>query len=90
MSEIIVQEVKVTRNYQITIPKAIVEKVGLKIGDKVLVIYENGEIKILRKNISIKELAGIIKESKIDSNKIDEILRESEKEIAEKIEKEYK
>ena len=88
--EIIVQEVKVTRNYQITIPKVIAEKLGIKIGDKVIVIYENGDIKIRPKNISIKSLKGIIKESKIKSNEIGDILKKSEDEVAEKLIKEYR
>ena len=88
--DIIIQEVKVTRNYQITIPRAIAKKIGLKIGDKVIIIYENGDIRIKVKNFNIKNLKGIIKENKIKSKEIDDIIREKQKEIAEKIIKEYK
>jgi len=43
------QYVKVTRNYQITIPAAIRDKVGLRVGDTVKVIYDEKEdvIKII-------------------------------------------
>ncbi len=88
--ETIVQEVKVTRNYQITIPKAIAEKIGLKIGDKVIIIYENGDIKIKVKNFNIKKLKGVIKESRIKSSEIDYLLRKNKNEIAKKLIKEYR
>ena len=51
--------VKVTRNYQITIPAIIREKVGIKEGDYVEIIYDEKEnvIKIVpfrRKRLTIK------------------------------------
>jgi len=42
------QETKVTRKYQVTIPKEVRRKVGVEIGDK-LRIMENGELIILKK-----------------------------------------
>jgi len=53
------QIVKVTRNYQITIPAVIRDKIGLKEGDVVKVIYDEqeGVIKILpikRRRTTIK------------------------------------
>jgi len=46
------QIVKVTRNYQITIPAVIRDKIGLKEGDVVKVIYDEqeGVIKIIPMN----------------------------------------
>ena len=79
--EIIVQEVKVTRNYQITIPKAIAEKVGLRIGDRVLVSYENNEIKIIPKKVNLLEA---IKEMK---PKLGKEIKDADKEIREIIDK---
>ena len=52
--------VKVTRKYQITIPKRVREKVGVKIGDELRVV-DKGELIILRKlrkGKSLLELAG--------------------------------
>jgi AbrB family looped-hinge helix DNA binding protein len=53
------QYVKVTRNYQITIPAAIRDKVRLRVGDTVKVIYDEREdvIKIIpvkRKRTTIR------------------------------------
>jgi len=53
------QIVKVTRNYQITIPAVIRDKIGLKEGDVVKVIYDEqeGVIKIIpikRRRTTIK------------------------------------
>ena len=59
-----VKEVKVTKNYQITIPLEIREKLGIKAGDKVVVICEGEEIKVVPKKKGIRELKGIIR--KID------------------------
>ena len=42
------QETKVTRKYQVTIPKEVRRKVGVEIGDK-LRIMEKGELIILKK-----------------------------------------
>ena len=38
------EEVVVTRKYQVTIPKRIREKLGIKIGDRLLVKIEDGKI----------------------------------------------
>ena len=40
--------VKVTRKYQVTIPKGVREKVGIKIGDK-LKVMNKGELIVLKK-----------------------------------------
>jgi len=86
-----IKEVKVTRNYQITIPLEIRKKLGIEIGDRVLVICEGEEIKIIPKKKSIKNLKGIIKEElKITSVDIDEVIKESVREIGKALEDEYK
>ena len=38
------EEVKVTRKYQVTIPKSVRSKLGVKIGDKLIVKSENKRI----------------------------------------------
>ena len=40
------REVVITRKYQITIPKEIREKLGLKVGDRVLIYLEGDKIVI--------------------------------------------
>ena len=86
-----IKEVKVTRNYQITIPLEIREKLGIKVGDKVLVVCEGDEIKIIPKKKSIKSLKGIIKKDiGITSTEIDKVIRTSVEEVGEAIEGEYK
>ncbi|WP_054857754.1 AbrB/MazE/SpoVT family DNA-binding domain-containing protein [Vulcanisaeta sp. JCM 16159] len=35
--------VKVTRNYQVTIPASIRERLGIRVGDLVKVVYDEGE-----------------------------------------------
>jgi len=67
------QIAKVTRNYQITIPAVIRDKIGLKEGDVVKVIYDEqeGVIKILPikrrrttvrigRNISVEEIGEVV------------------------------
>jgi len=49
--------VKVTRKYQVTIPKGVRERVGLKIGDELLVSGSGRRI-ILEKPFDLDELAG--------------------------------
>ncbi len=86
-----IREVKVTRNYQITIPLEIREKLGIKVGDKVLVVCEGDEIRIIPKKKSIKELKGTIKKDiGITSTKIDEVIRSSVEEVSKAVEGEYK
>jgi len=54
-------ETKVTRKYQITIPKEIREKLGIKIGDRMLVKEEEGRIILIpiKPEHALKELAKI-------------------------------
>ncbi|BFI73364.1 AbrB family transcriptional regulator [Nanoarchaeota archaeon] len=87
----IMQEVKVTRNYQITIPKIIAEELGIKIGDKVIVIYDNNEIKIIPKKTNLLEeieKLNLKLGEKIED--LDKVINEVISELTDKIEKEYK
>jgi AbrB family looped-hinge helix DNA binding protein len=51
------EKVKVTRKYQVTIPRKIREKVGIKVGDE-LIISNNGQTVTLEKPIDLEALAG--------------------------------
>ncbi len=44
-------ESKITRAYQITLPKEIREKLGLEIGDRVIVELENNKIVLIPKKV---------------------------------------
>jgi len=69
--------VKVTRKYQITIPKEVREKVGVMIGDELRVV-DKGEFIILkkrRKGKSLLELAGCWKGYPEDADEFMEELR---------------
>ena len=46
-----------TRKYQVTIPRKIRDKVGIKVGDE-LTISNNGQTVILEKPIDLENLAG--------------------------------
>jgi len=51
------EKVKVTRKYQVTIPKDIREKIGISVGDELLV-NENGQRILLEKPVDLEDLAG--------------------------------
>ena len=51
------EKVKVTRKYQVTIPKCIREEIDIKVGDELLVREEDGRI-ILEKPRDIDLIAG--------------------------------
>jgi len=51
-----VEEVKVMRNYQITIPSTIRAKLNIRVGDKLLVYFENNKIIIEKKRGNIASL----------------------------------
>jgi len=50
-------KVKVTRKYQVTIPEEVRHKIGVMIGDELLV-REEGEKIVLERPIDIEKLAG--------------------------------
>jgi len=51
-----VEEVKVMRNYEITIPSTIRAKLNIRVGDKLLVYFENNKIIIEKKRGNIASL----------------------------------
>ncbi len=51
------EKVKVTRKYQVTIPKEIRERIGIKIGDELLVSEDEQRI-ILEKPADLDAIAG--------------------------------
>ena len=87
MTITIVQEVKVTRNYQITIPKAIAERARIKVGDKIIVIYDGKEI-VLKRGESIKRLNGILTSRGKSSDNLDYEIREAIDELVNALDKE--
>jgi len=50
-------KVKVTRKYQVTIPEEVRNKIGVRIGDELLV-REEGEKIVLERPIDLEKLAG--------------------------------
>ena len=56
---------KITRNYQLTLPKDVRKIVGLREGDEVMLTVENGKITITKSvGDSIRATAGIWKDMK--------------------------
>jgi len=51
--------VKVTRNYQVTIPESVRKRLGIREGDYVSIEVSGEEEAVLRKVISIEDLAGV-------------------------------
>ncbi|AJC71647.1 MAG: AbrB/MazE/SpoVT family DNA-binding domain-containing protein [Thermococcus sp.] len=49
---------KVTRNYQITIPSDIRKKLGIKVGDVLVVDVEDGKIVIKKSDLELPLLPG--------------------------------
>jgi antitoxin PrlF len=52
-----VEKVKVTRKYQVTIPKEVRESIGVKVGDELLVSGSERRI-VFEKPVDLEELAG--------------------------------
>jgi antitoxin PrlF len=52
-----VEKVKVTRKYQVTIPKEVRESIGVKVGDELLVSRSERRI-VFEKPVDLEELAG--------------------------------
>ncbi|AHC52051.1 AbrB family transcriptional regulator [Sulfolobus acidocaldarius SUSAZ] len=51
-----VEETKVTRNYQITIPATIREKLGIRVGDKLILYTEGDKIILVKKKGDLASL----------------------------------
>jgi len=52
-----VAKVKVTRKYQVTIPEEVRDKIGVRVGDELLVREEEEKI-VIERPIDIEKLAG--------------------------------
>jgi AbrB family looped-hinge helix DNA binding protein len=74
------EEVKVTRNYQITIPYEARQKLGIRIGDKLLVKVEGDKIIIQKKKGNIASL-NLSLGRKITDEEINKTINEAGKEI---------
>lgn len=73
----IVERVKVTRNYQITIPASIRDKINLKEGD-IVEVYLNGDEIIIRKAKSERPRIRLGKKLTVEA--IEEIISHGENE----------
>ncbi|ADN51503.1 AbrB/MazE/SpoVT family DNA-binding domain-containing protein [Vulcanisaeta distributa] len=70
-----IEETKITRNYQITIPATIRKKLGLKVGDTLIVKLEGDRIILEPKRRSITEIR-IRLGRKVDWRYVEETIRE--------------
>ncbi len=75
-----VEEVKVTRNYQITLPATIRQKLGVKIGDKLLVYVEEDKIIISKKKGDISSL-NLTLGKKFSDEEVNKVIEEAGEEI---------
>lgn len=69
-----VEEVKVTRNYQVTIPASARNKLGVKVGDILLADYQEDKITLEKKASDISKLHIKLKK-KIDWRDVEKSVR---------------
>ncbi|BBD72192.1 AbrB family transcriptional regulator [Sulfodiicoccus acidiphilus] len=74
-------EVKVTRNYQITIPYEVRQKLSIKMGDKLIVKVEGDKIIIQKKRGDISSL-NLTLGRKITDEEINDVINVAGREIA--------
>ncbi|BDC17187.1 AbrB/MazE/SpoVT family DNA-binding domain-containing protein [Acidianus sp. HS-5] len=74
------EEVKVTRNYQITIPYNVRERLGIKVGDNLVVYLEGDKIIIQKKRGNIASL-NLTLGKKITDEEINEAINEAGEKI---------
>ena len=77
----VLQEVKVTRNFQITIPASARERIGVKVGDVLVAELQDGKIVLEKKTSDIADLH-IKLGKKIDWRDVEATVREAGEEIA--------
>jgi bifunctional DNA-binding transcriptional regulator/antitoxin component of YhaV-PrlF toxin-antitoxin module len=71
----------ITSKKQLTIPVAIFNKIGLRIGQKVLISEDNGNLLITPAEKLVEELAGILTMPKEWKNKtLNQVIEDSKKE----------
>ncbi|PSO03975.1 AbrB family transcriptional regulator [Candidatus Marsarchaeota G2 archaeon ECH_B_SAG-G06] len=73
-------EVKVTRNYQVTIPAEVRDKLGIRVGDKVLVSVE-GDSVVIHKVAGDFARVRVRLKRKIDANYVERVIREVGEEL---------
>jgi len=73
-------EVKVTRNYQVTIPAEVRGKLGIRVGDKVVVSLE-GDSVVMRKVSGDFTRVRVRLKRKIDANYVESVIREVGEEL---------
>ena len=79
------QTATITSKYQFTVPMAIVRRLGLKTGQKVVVSEEKGRVILTPSRKLVEELAGSLKMPKKWKNKnLDEIIESSKTEYFKK------
>lgn len=71
---------KVTRNYQVTIPADVRSKLGIKVGDKVVVSLE-GDGFVMRKVSGDFTRVRVRPRRKIDANHVERVIREVGEEL---------
>jgi len=74
------REVKVTRNYQVTIPAEVRGKLGIRVGDKVVVSLE-GDSVVMRKVSGDFTRVRVRLKRKIDANYVESVVREVGEEL---------
>lgn len=75
------QVATITSKKQLTIPAAIFNKIGFKIGQKVLVSEDNGHLLITPTEKLVEELAGILTvPKKWKSKSLNQVIEDSKKE----------
>lgn len=75
-----VEEVKVTRNFQVTIPAAARAKLGVKVGDVLVADFQDKKIVLEKKSSDISKLHIRLKK-KIDWRDVEKTVREAGNEI---------
>ncbi|ARD84874.1 VapB-type antitoxin [Ferroplasma acidiphilum] len=74
------EEVKITRNYQTTIPADIRDKLGIKIGDRILVYIDKDRIIMEKPKGDITKIS-IKLDKNIDAEYVEKVIREAGDEI---------
>ncbi len=75
-----VEEVKVTRNYRVTIPVSARTKLGVKVGDVLISDFQDSKIVFQKKSSDISSIQirlGNMKKTKVDWRDVEETIREA-------------
>lgn len=75
-----VEEVKVTRNYQVTIPASARKNLGVKVGDVLVADFEDSRIVFQKKSSDITKLR-IRLNKKIDWKNVEATVREAREKL---------